>query len=83
MQLTQSFQRWCREAPFKNSLVITNLPSAITAQHFQMMDYYNLLEVERNASSSDIKKAYRYPIVLSSHGHLLDFSSVHKLFAIR
>ena len=48
-----------------NSLVITatilpNMPSAITAQLFQMMDYYNLLEVERNASSSDIKKAYRF-----------------------
>ena len=50
---------------FENSLVITttilpNLLSAIIAQLFQMMDYYNLLEVERNASSSDIKKAYRY-----------------------
>ena len=36
--------------------------------HFQMMDYYTLLEVERNASSSDIKKAYRYQIVHHNSG---------------
>ena len=33
-----------------------------------MMDYYTLLEVERNASSSDIKKAYRYQIVHHNSG---------------
>ena len=36
--------------------------------HFQMMDYYTLLEVERNASSSDIKKAYRFQIVYHKSG---------------
>ena len=42
--------------------------------HFQMMDYYTLLEVERNASSSDIKKAYRYQIVHHNSGTVAGLS---------
>ena len=42
-----------------------------------MMDYYTLLEVERNASSSDIKKAYRYQIV----HHIVALSLVFSLKA--
>ena len=39
-----------------------------------MMDYYTLLEVERNASSSDIKKAYRYQLFITIVALSLVFS---------